>query len=112
MTSESRFVADMNKILKDVRLYPKGRMLAALLKAVVSPSTSDANRLLFRAVLIAQFVRNGSIDISDDSLLALAEKAPRTKLEEDTASLTKNWLKEALSGGVNADAGSVQSSAE
>ena len=93
-------MTDLNRLTKDTRLYPRGRMLASLLKVAFNPKIEKRYRDLAEAVIIATFVRKGGIDISEDLPTNIAEKAPHTKIETEAASNMKNMLAHMISGGV------------
>ena len=91
-------MADLNRLTKDSRLYPRGRMLASLLKVVFNPKIEKRFRDIAEAVVIATFIRKGGIDISEDLPINLSEKAPHTKIETEAASNMRKILAQ-MSGG-------------
>jgi hypothetical protein len=91
-------MADLNKLTKDTRLYPRGRFLATLLKIALNPKMDKRARDLAEAIIVHTFIRKGGIDISEDLQLSLAEKAPRTVIETEAASSIKGLLDRMISG--------------
>lgn len=94
-------MADLNRLTKDTRLVPRGRILATLLKVFFNPSIDERYRKMAEMILYANFVSRGGIDLPDDTSSALSEKAPRTNIEQDAASGLKNLLSYMVSGGRN-----------
>lgn len=96
-----KLISYLQLIGKDSRLYPKGRLLVALLYAAYSTTTPAEDQRFLKALIAAQFIRKGSVDFTDDFGLAsggMAPKAPHTKLEESFADNIDQMLTQMLKG--------------